>query len=81
MFIFLLAGHEVGSFPSSFHVVPAIQLLQTTAHTLCFSFALLALYPGEQEFLYQNIKGVMSNLNGTPVGSWNLNSYRELTSP
>jgi hypothetical protein len=67
MFIFLLAGHEVRSFPSSSHVVP-IQFLQTTAHTLCFSFALLALYPDEQESLYQHIKGVMSSLNGLPVG-------------
>jgi hypothetical protein len=80
MFVFLLAGHEVGSFPSSSRVVP-IRLLQTTAHTLCFSFALLALYPGEQECLYQHIKGVMSSLNGMPVCSWNLNSYRELTCP
>ena len=80
MFIYLLAGHEVGSFPSSSHVVP-IQFLQTTAHTLCFSFALLALYPDEQESLYQQIKGVMSGLNGMPVSSWNLKSYRGLTSP
>ena len=79
MFVFLLAGHEVRSFPSS--RVVAIQSLQSTAHTLCFSFALLALHPGEQESLYQDIKGVMSSLNGMPVGSWNLNSYRELTSP
>jgi hypothetical protein len=68
MFIFLLAGHEVGSFPSSSRIVP-LQFLQTAAHTLCFSFALLALYPGEQERLYQHIKGVMSSLNGMPVGS------------
>jgi len=85
MFIFLLAGHEVGSFPSSSrHGVVHIHFLQTTAHTLCFSFALLALYPGEQECLYQHVKGVMSGSNGMPVGSWNLNSYttyRELTSP
>jgi len=40
---------------------------ETTAHTLCFSFALLALYPDEQERLYQHIKGVMSTLNGMPV--------------
>jgi len=40
---------------------------ETTAHTLCFSFALLALYPDEQERLYQHIKGVMSNLNGMPT--------------
>ena len=81
MFIFLLAGHEVGSSPSSSNVAPK-QSLQTTAHTLCFSFVLLALYPGEQERLYQHIKGVMSmsNTNGMLVGSWNLNPYRELTS-
>jgi len=40
---------------------------ETTAHTLCFTFALLALYPDEQERLYQHIKGVMSNLNRTPT--------------
>ena len=51
------------------------------AHTLCFSFALLALYPDEQERLYQHIKGVMSTLNGTPVGSRNPNLYRVLTPP
>ena len=54
--------------------------LQTTAHTLCFTFALLALYPDEQERLYQHIKGVMSSLNGMPVSSRNSNAYRELTS-
>jgi cytochrome P450 len=80
MFIFLFAGHEVGSLPSSSDAA-LYNSLQTTAHTLCFSFALLALYPAEQERLYQQIKGVMSSLNGMPVGSWNLVSYRELTSP
>ena len=55
--------------------------LQTTSHTLCFTFALLALYPDEQERLYQHIKGVMFGLNGKPVGFGNPNSYRELTSP
>jgi cytochrome P450 len=38
---------------------------ETAAHTLCFTFALLALYPDEQERLYQHIKGVMSSLNNT----------------
>ena len=75
MFIFLLAGHEVRHFSSSCSIVPS-GFLQTTAHTLCFSFALLALYPDEQERLYQHIKGIMSSLNGTPVGSRNFNSYR-----
>ena len=48
--------------------VSQYSFLQSTAHTLCFSFALLALYPGEQERLYQHVKGVMSTLNGMPVG-------------
>jgi cytochrome P450 len=75
MFIFLLAGHEVQSFASSC-CAALIQLLQTTAHTLCLSFALLALYPDEQERLYEQIKGVMSSLDGMPVGARDLNSYR-----
>ncbi|KAN0113944.1 Cytochrome P450 [Russula decolorans] len=66
MFIFLFAGHEVGSLPSSSDAA-LYNSLQTTAHTLCFSFALLALYPAEQERLYQQIKGVMSSLNGMPA--------------
>jgi cytochrome P450 len=57
-------------------VLPQNSSLKTTAHTLCFSFALLALYPDEQERLYQHIKGVMSSLNGMPVGSRNHNLYR-----
>ena len=78
MFIFFFAGHEVrsSSLPA---VLPQNGFIQATAYTLCFTFALLALYPEEQERLYQHIKGVMSTLNGTPVGSMNLNSYRELT--
>jgi hypothetical protein len=40
---------------------------ETTAHTLCFTFALLALYPDEQERLYQHVKGVMSSLDGVPA--------------
>ncbi|KAJ3484838.1 hypothetical protein NLI96_g5368 [Meripilus lineatus] len=32
---------------------------ETTAHTLCFAFALLALYPKEQEKLYEEIKTVL----------------------
>ena len=75
MFITLLAGYEVRSSP-----LPAVLTQngfpQTTAHTLCFSFALLALYPDEQERLYQHIEGVLSGLNGAPVSSRNLISYR-----
>ncbi|KAI9436149.1 cytochrome P450 [Lactarius psammicola] len=40
---------------------------ETTAHTLCFTFALLALYPDEQERLYQQIKGTMADINGIPT--------------
>jgi cytochrome P450 len=79
MFVFLFAGHEVNYFPPSYGVVVKSSL-QTTAHTLCFTFALLALYPDEQERLYQHIKGVMSSLNGMPVRSRNPNLYRELIS-
>ena len=68
MFILILAGHEVGPFPSPLSM-PSNPPLQTTAHTLCFTFALLALYPDEQERLYQHIKGVMSSLDRTPVRS------------
>ncbi|KAI5119154.1 hypothetical protein M0805_005233 [Coniferiporia weirii] len=32
---------------------------ETTAHTLCFTFGLLALYPDQQEILYQNIISVL----------------------
>ncbi|KAJ3575472.1 hypothetical protein NP233_g1074 [Leucocoprinus birnbaumii] len=34
---------------------------ETTAHTLCFTFALLALYPDKQEKLYQQIKSIIPN--------------------
>lgn len=34
---------------------------ETTAHTLCFTLALLALYPDEQEILFQHIKSVLSD--------------------
>ena len=84
MFIFLVAGHAVRSSHSSC-VFSSNNFLQTTAHALCFSFGLLALYPDEQERLYQHIKSVMSSLNGIPVGSGlgsgNLSSYREPTFP
>ncbi|KAF9530339.1 cytochrome P450 [Crepidotus variabilis] len=43
---------------------------ETTAHTLCFTFALLALYPDEQEKLFQQIDSLM------PEGS--LPSYEEM---
>ena len=62
-------------------MLPLSISLQTTAHSICFTFALLALYPDEQERLYQYIKEVMSSLNRVPVSPMNLNSYRKLTSP
>jgi len=40
---------------------------ETTAHTLCFTFALLALFPDEQERLYQQIKGIMADMDGMPT--------------
>jgi hypothetical protein len=67
MVIFLLAGHEVGILHSPGGATRTVPLLQTTAHTLCFAFALLALYPDEQERLYQHIKGIMADLDGMPV--------------
>ena len=78
MFIFLFAGHEV-QFHLHLVVSTENRFQKTTAHTLCFSFALLALHPDEQERLYQHVKGVVSTLNGMPVGSRNPNLYRLLT--
>ena len=66
MFLFLLAGHEVGPSPSSCSVALNASL-QTAAHTLCFTFALLALHPDKQERLYQEIKGITSILGRAPV--------------
>ncbi|TFK73973.1 cytochrome P450 [Pluteus cervinus] len=34
---------------------------ETTSHTLCFAFALLALYPEEQDKLHHHIMGVLSD--------------------
>ncbi|KAI0341851.1 cytochrome P450 [Trametopsis cervina] len=34
---------------------------ETTAHTLCFTFAMLALYPDEQEKLHRHIKSIVSD--------------------
>ncbi len=80
MFIFLLAGHEVRSSLSSCTVIWNISP-QTTAHTLCFTLALLVLYPDGQQRLHQHIKGVMSSLNGTPVGYGNFDLHKGPTSP
>ena len=78
MFVFLIAGHEVGL---SFSLAAwwLKRSLQTTAHTLCFTFGLLALFPDEQERLYQHIKGVMSSLGRMPVRFEDPRSYNVLT--
>ncbi|KAF9059688.1 cytochrome P450 [Rhodocollybia butyracea] len=34
---------------------------ETTAHTLCYTFALLALYQDEQEILFQHIKSILAD--------------------
>ncbi|KAI0321529.1 cytochrome P450 [Amylostereum chailletii] len=40
---------------------------ETTAHTLCFCFAYLALYPEEQERLYRQIKDVIKDAGRLPT--------------
>lgn len=35
--------------------------LQTSAHSLAFTFGLLALYPAEQERLYDHITGILGD--------------------
>jgi len=80
-FIFLIAGHEVGLFFCSGRMVVGAISPQTTAHTLGFTLGLLALFPDEQERLYQHIKGVMPDLDGMPVCSRVRHSYKELTPP
>lgn len=40
---------------------------ETTAHTLAFAAALLALYPDIQEKLYQHIKATVTDPSGTPT--------------
>ncbi|KAA1472086.1 cytochrome P450 [Dentipellis sp. KUC8613] len=40
---------------------------ETTAHTLCFTFALLALHPEQQERLYEDIKRQMSDPTRLPT--------------
>ncbi|KAF7793522.1 hypothetical protein EIP86_004636 [Pleurotus ostreatoroseus] len=67
IFIFLLAGHEVchactADNPHHSHG----RILQTTAHALAFTFALLAFHEDEQEKLYQHIKDVLKD-GRTPV--------------
>ena len=37
---------------------PFLMPIQTSSHTLCFAFSLLALYPEEQDKLYQHIMSI-----------------------
>ena len=59
IFIFLVAGHEVRFKIKFLLIISMAYVIKTTAHTLCFAFALLALYHEEQETLYQHIKSVL----------------------
>lgn len=63
IYMFLLAGHEVCiifSFPLDFLTSYMFNLRQqTTAHTLCFAFALLALYEDEQDKLFTQLQQVL----------------------
>ena len=67
VFIFQLAGHEVYSI--AYRDIYRLTIVQTktTAHTLAFTFGLLALYQGEQEKLFQHIKEVLAD-GRSPVG-------------
>ncbi|KAG2009542.1 614/534 cytochrome P450 [Coprinopsis cinerea AmutBmut pab1-1] len=42
---------------------------ETTAQTLCFAFALLALHPDEQEAVYQEIKSVIPDATSLPYSA------------
>ncbi|KAJ7340865.1 cytochrome P450 [Mycena albidolilacea] len=48
---------------------------ETTAHTLCFTFAMLALYPEEQDRLYQEIKSLMPDRSRLPTYD-EMNSFK-----
>lgn len=52
---------------------------QTTAHTLAFTFGLLALYPDEQERLFEHIKSVIPNGSRPVCGLFHL-TFLDLTS-
>ena len=67
VFIFQLAGHEVYSIAYRDIYWLTIVETKTTAHTLAFAFGLLALYPDEQEKLFQHIKEVLTD-GRLPVG-------------
>ena len=67
VFIFLLAGHEVYSIAYRDIYWLTIVKTKTATHTLAFTFGLLALYPDEQEKLFQHIKEVLAD-GRSPVG-------------
>ncbi|KAG6918711.1 hypothetical protein DXG01_012196 [Tephrocybe rancida] len=64
IFIFLVAGHEARwAVQLIYSPYAAYESFQTTAHTLCFTFAMLALYQDEQETLYNHIQSVLATGN------------------
>ena len=69
IFVFLIAGHEVCILheSASSESMMLTRSPQTTAHTLAFTFIMLALYQDEQEILYQHIQSVVPE-DRTPVG-------------
>lgn len=56
-----ITGHEVCHTPFSSTITPIHPefVFQTTAHTLCFALGLLALFPGEQEKVYEEVLKVI----------------------
>ncbi|KAF9048947.1 614/534 cytochrome P450 [Panaeolus papilionaceus] len=63
IFLFLIAGHEASdSYP-------------TTSHTLAFALGLLALYPDEQERLYQHVQTVLTDGRSPTYADVNSLSY------
>ncbi|THH06465.1 hypothetical protein EW145_g4070 [Phellinidium pouzarii] len=51
---------------------------ETTAHTLCFTLGLLALYPDEQELLYKNIMDALPDKR-LPAGILSLFTYEDMS--
>lgn len=57
IYVFLLAGH--GEYALSVYRPQAHESIDTTAHTLAFTFVLLALYPEVQKKLLDHINSVI----------------------
>lgn len=53
-------------FPLSFRETEILSTTETTAHTLAFAFALLALYPKIQDELYEDVMNALPEI-GEPV--------------